>query len=438
MGALVKIKDMARRMGLVKATSSGSGVAFSAGGYVMDSVTSRIARLLALNESFRILVNSDSTGDGVGRWPQLLPAALATQYPNAAVYHRQWDDANKRWPDYTVIQSGSGSGGAIYINNGAVTGSQPMYMLGSRFVDYVSVGADLLIINHGYNLNATYWPSVATCIAEYEQLVESVLQCTGPIPVIVVAQSPGNPVVNDLKIGASRRFGSLIGAPVADVGKAFYDAGNLPALYSDALHPSAAGSAIYLAQILSAMSSAAAPDVVPAFSRMGQSLIPNGRFNTGSANSLPAGWTPFNLTVADEVSDFETGRRALSLLATAGAGPAIAQYTLSIAQLNACKGHAITLAVRLKIPEAAPSTAGRIGIVTYGGGGSVSSTPMTTGNAGNGGWRWSLIAIDIPTNATGIVINVYADSASTPTTTAAHAVLMDRLGLFVGRRPAEI
>lgn len=387
-------------------------------------------------ESFSILVISDSTGATATRWPRLLADSLASRYPNASVLFREWDDSNSRWPALTSVQTGTT--GRIVINSGAVSGTIPSYLQGVKWPTVLSVGADALILNHGHNISAS-WATGDARKAELLIPVESVLAATGPIPVILVAQNPAKDRANDPKIAAVRELSASIGAGLADVGAAFDALGNVDALYVDSLHPSdAVGSPLFCDVILSAIDNEVAGPVMPGLWRRGINLLSNGRFDQGSENAVPTGWTGANVSVTDVTAagSYETGTRALDIVAATGTGQAYIQYQLSTAQLQAAVNQVCTLAVRLSVPAAAPTTAGRVSLSVSGTGAVSQTTPGTASS--RDGYRWVFATVDVIAAAASIRAMIYADSSATPTTNTAHAVRVDRAILVPGRRPAEI
>ena len=416
-------------------TSSDGGIKKFAGAYVEGSVGVALSQAIARGESFAILVISDSTGATVTRWPRLLADSLAARYPSATVLFREWDDASSRWPALTVVQTGTI--GRIVINSGAMSGTIPSYLQGAKWPSVISVGADALILNHGHNISAS-WATSDARKAELLTPVESVLSATGPIPVILVAQNPAKDRANDSKIAAVRELSAGIGAGLADVGAAFDSLGNADALYVDALHPSdAVGSPLFRDVILNAIDSEVAGPVMPGLWRRGINLISNGRFDQGSANSVPTGWTGANVSVTDVTTPgaYETGARAVDIVAATGTGQSYIQYQLSTAQLQAAVGQVCTLAVRLSVPAAAPSTAGRVSLSVSGTGAVSQTTPGLTSS--RDGYKWVFATVDVIAAAASVKVIVYVDSSATPTTNTAHAVRVDRAILLPGRRPAD-
>lgn len=59
-------------------------------------------------QSASIIVSGDSTGNDTGEWVDLLTQWLAAYKPSQRVQYRVWDDTNQRYPDWTVVQAGTG------------------------------------------------------------------------------------------------------------------------------------------------------------------------------------------------------------------------------------------------------------------------------------------------------------------------------------------
>ncbi len=399
-----------------------------------QSVIVRMTSILTAGGAYSILINSDSTGYGVTRWPYLLCAKLATIFPAATILYRQFDDSTDVWPAPTVYQSGTT--GTLLIQNGAISGSVPLNLQGSKRAVFESVGADLFILNHGHNISAS-WTTIEARCAEMLNAIEPVVSELGPVPVLLVAQNAGTTLLNETKALATKALGPLIGANVADVYSAFLAAGNGADL-QDTVHPTdAAGSPLFATVILEALKKAFTP-----LSRnppnAATQLISNANLSIGSANALPTGYTSSNVTFTDVTADgsFESGTRALSMIATTGSGSAWLRYSLTSDQRQALKGQTVLFAARMKVAASSPSTVGQIDI-SVGGASAISATYPATTRA-RGAFRWTIVAVKVPIDATTIQMLIYADSSTTPTTTPEYALVLDRVVACAGNRLIDI
>jgi hypothetical protein len=143
-----------------------------------------------------------------------------------------------------------------------------------------------------------------------------------------------------------------------------------------------------------------------------------------------SGWTAAHAALDRDTDHSEGGDSALRIRATGGGPASIAQ---DVAGWRELRGGWLTAGIRVRIPDGAPASAGRVAITQVGG----SDAGTTTSNAlpdGRDGFMWVTVSRRIAADATGVRVTVYADTDDT----AGTEVTVDRAALARGVLPRDI
>src|SRR5262249_20608021 len=121
---------------------------------------------------------------------------------------------------------------------------------------------------------------------------------------------------------------------------------------------------------------------------------------------------------------------ALRLQASGAAPASISQ---DVANVRGVRGGWLTAGIRVRIPDGAEPTAGRVAITQVGGddAGTTMSNPLPDGRDG---FMWVTVSRRIAADATGVQVTIYADSGDAGTAD----VTVDRAVLARGILPRDI
>jgi lysophospholipase L1-like esterase len=194
-----------------------------------------------------MVVLGDSTGDDTDEFPFLAAQQLASEYNRPVIVHR-WADG-RGYGEESAFPGGPDAA-AIHIWNGSVSGSVGSYAA-SNLTAMTPAGADLVLINYGHNYAG---PQEAK--AGISQLLEVIDERLGRPPVLVTIQNPKNPetVLSSAIVEQVRATAMEHVCETVDVHRAFKDAGDLDLLLLDDTHPSPAGSKVWAAAVVKALS----------------------------------------------------------------------------------------------------------------------------------------------------------------------------------------
>lgn len=382
--------------------------------------------------SASMLVLGDSTGNEATEWVYLTAVALAARYPALTVRYRLWNDGGAVYDAPTTIAAGSGAG-VLDIYNCSVAGKNTDYYLLPNFATMVPATApDLVFISQGHNESPAGGLNSQDFRERLLALAETVAAAVNA-DLILIAQNP-QAVDQEQQARAVEvaQVASLRGYGFVNVYQAFMDTGNItPLLLGDGVHPSVTGSALWSAEVLKALvyTHGVNPRTRQRSSLLspGEGLFANTDFAEFSG-SLPGSWTGSNVTATKNLTTFESPNAyAVRLVPTTAAAASMYQ---DCPYLPMVKGQWVTVAVRQFIPLGVPTTSGRINLQIIGGTGATSLTSRATGALG--GWRWAVLSIFVPTDATTLRCRIYADTAATGT----GDVTIDRVVFVRGILPA--
>ena len=391
-----------------------------------------------------VLVFGDSTGNDTNEWVYLAQTWLSERYPAYSASYRRFNDGSNVYDAATVISTGSGAN-TLRFWNASVSGANLYSLRGSKFapiaVTPFSAAPDLVIVSLGENStgsNGTPSSQRGQMIA----MIEEVMLLYPGVPIAVVLQNPwrdGSEM--DAVIASWRVVGALRPElTLIDVHSLFIAAGKNASLYIDSVHPSAAGSQLYLQAFQSAWNRATALPAPGSFiawltNRAANDIALNGDF-AAFASAVP---DSFTLAGTGAVLTKDTGikapGKAYSVKLINGTAASHLRQVLNPTQINLVKGNRVTLAVSHYIdpvPAGTDVNTGRIRVFSDG------TNPLTleinsNGNAGQGAFRWDIITgVLVPADATVVWLQDFANSSAG---TTKGTIYIDEIRLFLGDRP---
>lgn len=405
---------------------------------------------LAAGQSATIQVWGDSAGNNSANpreWPYLFADRLAATYPTHSVAVYTWDDTNSIWPTSPDVVSTGTSSKTITIWNFSVPGTIPVYGMGSLVDKALRVNAaDLMIMCHGGNQVVA--STVDQIRGEFFAAVETYKLYHPETPILLTKELPRQAdSLQDLSYQAIEEVAAIRDVSVLDIGT-FYKAAGKPDSYynGDGVHPSQLGCNLWAdalwAQFQAAATTVTAPSpstLAPAYPER-LNLITNGAFRTWTtAPGTPDGWTLLtnggSMTPAKEttiVADLSKGY-SCKLLGTSNS--TLIYQEVSAGLLAAVKGRYVTLAVLRYVDQLGAGTMGRFSLVS----GSASLGTQTSSSRPNNvkqtGWVWHSVNLSVPPDASYLRVNLYHDTATSPTTYAAY---FDQAVLVPGLLPRRI
>jgi lysophospholipase L1-like esterase len=394
-------------------------------GVEAHAATQRLMRKLTVNtEDASLVVLGDSTGNETYEWVYLLAQSLAVDFPAYTVDYRLWNDGGSSFDAAVTVQTGTGAQ-TLTIWNGSVAGKQSMYHKGARLTPMVVTPApDLIVINHAHNggVNADFFRD------ELITLTETITSAVDA-PLLIIGQNPQQDntsmtakVQAAAKVAASRGYGFI------NVHDAFLlSATSLADLMFDNVHPNIAGQLLWHAT------------VAPSF-KLAKSLVPSQQPSSlivGAPNLMPVplpatvgaldDWTiSAQATVTIDTEVFETDGTSVKMVGD-GTGSATMYVSFEEDSLDRYRGRRITFAVRLKVTEGEPSTAGRIAIND-----GVGTTSSSTGGPQGTAWYWSVVSHVVDEAATRLRVYLYGVTGE-----VAGTAYFDRASLVLGDFPAD-
>lgn len=399
---------------------------------VMDSETrqqvaayfkSKCERPLAATDR-NILILGDSTGDNHedytgsgglapvgGDWPFRLAKQIAADNATAWVDIRRYENLYGYGAPEVL---GTGTASAIRVWNGSVAGSQPNQALASNFAKQIRDVplCDTVIINHGYNIEASAGMSVAAYDAQYMALIEAV-KAAHPGAHLILTRQPrketGSTTNMDALATAVDNLAALYGASKFDIHDAFIDDG-VADKWSDGLHFNTYGVDVAVARVITEYA-ALLPLAQhgPGFleDRTTNHLL-NGRFYDWTAGS-PDNWTQTGAgTVSQVVGDDATlpdNTVAVQIDDTSAQATNISQIVNAVTPVD-LRGQTVILGVRMFLPTGLSTVLlSRIELVTNGTGGA--TTVAVISPKWTGGWQWFFNRCVVPADATTITAKLH-------------------------------
>lgn len=215
------------------ATQSSATPTVALSTFTVADVKARLAKA----DKTTISVLGDSTGNSAGEWVDLWAKHLAA---GASVTMHMWDEVAEDWKPQPIIY-GRGPK-EIEIWNGSHPGASIEY--GLNGLDKLQPAQpDFAIFSYGHNQAKT---KIDEGLGALSQKIDA--KWSAKVPAVVTIQNPSQGDREAISAAAAATVGKWApaqGFPVIDVGTAFRDAGSLPALLRDNVHPNDAGSRIW-------------------------------------------------------------------------------------------------------------------------------------------------------------------------------------------------
>jgi lysophospholipase L1-like esterase len=256
-------------------------------------------------EDAAYLYLGDSTGNETIEHVYLEAQALGQRFPAYTVLYHLIDPDTGAYGSPVTVQTGTGPQ-TLRVYNASVSGSQPAWVLGSRWTGAVTAAgqADVVFVSHGHNMNygaawsenfrQQFWNNLLL-------LTEEVAWRLPRAGIVLMSQNPttvaGRETWQALKAGEIQMLAARRGYGFIDVHEAFQATGNPAAhLTGDGVHPTTSadapapdGSRLWADTILAALdyTPLATPGVSrdPLFLTTARQLAPNREFAdwTGTA-----------------------------------------------------------------------------------------------------------------------------------------------------------
>lgn len=380
-----------------------------------------------------VLVLGDSTGDATDEWVYLLAQWLGAEYTTHTVRYAKYDGPTNTWPALSTVVASAGTYN-IDIYNASQGGYQTASFMGGGRWDVATLpgtgDVDLVMVSLGHNESQ---------VREFFGLTYSTFmeQLTAAHPLAGVMCIAQNPSLADnfqsMRRDVIAALCNVRGYTLVDVWATFVAAGDSATYYTDDVHPSAAGEALWLSEVQKFF----VADLPPA-AQVSSALLAGGRnllsstqaaltVTLGSPNTLD-GWTnngSAHLGASQDATSFETGSYSLKLECLSST----AQYMFTdVTEWRQLKGRYATFAVRAFKPSGVGLSYAAMYLILNDGIGSTGTVYGTT--ADEDGWRWFTVRRRISTSATRVRLLMYVDS---PGGTGKY-VLVDRASVCAGDR----
>ena len=398
------------------------------GELVVTTSTGLLMRRLAINATdLNVLIISDSTGNGTNEWVYLLSNWYATEYPAYSVEYKLWDDGVGDYAAAVSISTGTGAN-TLTVYNFANSGKNIDFGLGSKFNNSVALlpNCDLIIINHGHNMYAVsdddYTDRVR--VPRFISGVGQTVQAHPDAGLIMIAQNPRRDDDQQQRITeALNKAASLLNADIANVYDLFINQNKSPSLYIDNVHPSDAGTALYLQSVIALHNVNSIPKpAVSSYDLQLKNTLINGDFSA-FGGATPDNWTSSG-TITKEGTTFFGGNGYSVGVEDANS---FLQYAFPVINKPAIIGKWVTLSVLMYIESGAGVRSGRIGIATPLDP-STNSTELAPG-VSTGGWKWVSVSAKIRDTSGYILVKILGDAGG--------AVFVDRAILVQGKLPTN-
>lgn len=403
----------------------------------VSAVQRFLKKLRRAASDVKMLVVGDSTGNETTEWVYLLCLDLAVKYPTHTVRWNLWNDTAKAYDTPVVMSTGTGPR-VLDVFNLSVAGWTTSAPISAPFTPGIAtIQPDLTLISMGHNEAnvAVTNGDRGVLIGRYLALTESITAACPNTGMVVIAQNPSRADGNQaIRADVYERIASLRGYGFIDVHQHYVDAGTPSAWYADLVHPNATGEAEWAAVV--AAHFVEAPEAAPlvrlpsSLLEPTENLLTNGDF-ASFAGATPSGWTNNGATVSKETGagNFEAKHGYSVKVAPAGAAPGSISQAIGIPQTEALRGQWVTLAARVKIPNAV-SGAGRISLSGAGTGLNSDVTSVQT----IGGFTWIVLTTFVAFNAPNITVFLHGEVGST----GGGIAYFDRAILCRGMFPRDI
>lgn len=416
------------------------------GGLASNALSPVRALLEADASDVNMVAIGDSTSATDTRFLRLFFNWLATLFP-AYTFVYYPPDGSGGYGSPVTISTGTGARTCRLYNN-SVSGEQTWYFMGSKFTAaFVTPGRDwdAVIWNHGKNMVSL--ASLPLIEGEFKGAIAQMQLAFPDAQHILIDQFPNQDNSNSVAHTAITDI--IADAPRIsriDCWSATYEASD----YEDNVHLTDAANSTRLLPILQRYwlrtRAGAWQNETPWLLQTAENLLEgnageeyanfaldgNGT-NPGAHTALPSGFAQSGtITFTRETVDTYDGAPRAQRMVGSGSGQARISRTLTAAQLNKIKGKWVFLTVIQTVDTGAAATVGRVGI-TYGGTGGTTLTSKSDTDA-RGGYRpLGIGPFFVPLDATTALMNLFADSSSSPAGT--HGVVTQWATLVEGKLP---
>ncbi|HCA8696323.1 TPA: SGNH/GDSL hydrolase family protein [Klebsiella pneumoniae] len=377
-----------------------------------------------------IIILGDSTGNSDFEWVYKWATWVATKYPTHSVRYRLFVDGSG-W-DAEIVMSTGTTTRSIYIDNVSVPGSTERYYKGAMRSQIYNSGRtyDLVILNYGHNEGTTV-PEL-TIQAGFTEGVLAVKQDNPGAPVIVTAQNPRRdfPDHSARAVSAWSRVAAVHGLGIIDVYSKFIDLGVPEDLYTDFIHPNAAGMDVWAGVAIEALNDNPAfqfDKIIETYTGpLRPNLAPNSAFNSW-LSALPVSWSVNSVGVSRDLSRRDSFAFSVKAEVLNTASPLF--YCDLSDYLFALRGQWVTFAARIWKNSGLSTNAGRLQIS---GTGMTAVTSRSKANEAENGWMWVICHAFLPKALSTLQIRLIPWSA------VGEFVHIDRCWFGIGLMPSDI
>ncbi|HBZ2047363.1 GDSL-type esterase/lipase family protein [Klebsiella pneumoniae] len=377
-----------------------------------------------------IIILGDSTGNSDFEWVYKWATWVATKYSTHSVRYRLFVDGSG-WDSEIVMSTGT-TGRTIYIDNVSVPGSTERYYQGAMRSQIYNSGRtyDLVILNYGHNEGTTV-PEL-TIQAGFTEGVLAAKQDNPGAPVIVTAQNPRRdfPDHSARAVSAWSRVAAVHGLGIIDVYSKFIDLGVPEDLYTDFIHPNAAGMDVWAGVAIEALNDNPAfqfDKIIETYTGpLRPNLAPNSAFNSW-LSALPVSWSVNSVGVSRDLSRRDSFAFSVKAEVLNTASPLF--YCDLSDYLFALRGQWVTFAARIWKNSGLSTNAGRLQIS---GTGMTAITSRTKANEAENGWMWVICHAFLPKALSTLQIRLIPGSA------VGEFVHIDRCWFGIGLMPSDI
>lgn len=377
-----------------------------------------------------IIILGDSTGNSDFEWVYKWATWVASKYPTHSVRYRLFVDGSG-WDSEIVMSTGT-TERSIYIDNVSVPGSTERYYQGAMRSQIYNSGRtyDLVILNYGHNEGTTV-PEL-TIQAGFTEGVLAVKQDNPGAPVIVTAQNPRRdfPEHSARAVSAWSRVAAVHGLGIIDVYSKFIDLGVPEDLYTDFIHPNAAGMDVWAGVAIEALNDNPVfqfDKIIETYTGpLRPNLAPNSAFNSW-LSALPVSWSVNSVGVSRDLSRRDSFAFSVKAEVLNTASPLF--YCDLSDYLFALRGQWVTFAARIWKNSGLSTNAGRLQIS---GTGMTAVTSRSKANEAENGWMWGICHAFLPKALSTLQIRLI------PGSVVGEFVHIDRCWFGIGLMPSDI
>lgn len=199
---------------------------------------------LASPDPVVVSVLGDSTSNARQEWVHRWAQDLSTQRP-VTISH--WDEAGQSGFVEPDVLSDTGDSSALTIWSGSQSGVDATYA-SDQLAVIIPESPDLILLNYGHN------ETVQSATSNFEELLASLRDEYGDVPVVVVLQQPQIDDANADVRDAISDWARSEGLGTIDVAKAFLETDDFTTLLQDDLHPNDDGSRLWAQTVEAALS----------------------------------------------------------------------------------------------------------------------------------------------------------------------------------------